>query len=107
MDLITEVYNISKQFPKDEAYGLTSQLRRAALSIPSNVAEGHGRNGPREFVHHLSIAHGSLSEVETQFEIARRLGYVGEEKLMGLNQIASETGKLINGLMNSLRKHAN
>jgi len=107
MDLITEVYNISKQFPKDEAYGLTSQLRRAALSIPSNVAEGHGRNGPREFVHHLSIAHRSLSEVETQLEIARRLGYVGEEKLMGLNQIASETGKLINGLMNSLRKHAN
>jgi four helix bundle protein len=107
MDLVTEVYNISKQFPKDEAYGLTSQLRRAALSIPSNVAEGHGRNGPREFVHHLSIAHGSLSEVETQLEIARRLGYVDEEKPIGLNRIAGETGKLINGLMNSLRKHAN
>ena len=107
MDLVTEVYNITKHFPKEEAYGLTSQLRRAALSVPSNVAEGHGRNGSREFIHHLSIAHGSLSEVETQMEIARRLGYTTQPQLDKFSSLSAETGRIINGLMNSLRKHAN
>ena len=71
MELVQEVYDITKRFPKHEMYGLTSQLRRAAVSVPSNIAEGHSRSGAREFLHRLSIAHGSLSEVETQIEIAR------------------------------------
>src|SRR6266404_2204441 len=106
MDLVEEVYKITKGFPKEELYGLVSQMRRAAISVPSNIAEGHSRNGSREFVHHLSIAHGSLSEVETQVEIGRRLGYVTEEQQTRFLQMASETGRIINGLMSSVEKYA-
>jgi four helix bundle protein len=74
MELVEEVYNITKGFPQDERYGLTNQIRKAAVSIPSNIAEGQSR-GSRDFIRFLSIAHGSLSEVETQMEIALRLGY--------------------------------
>ncbi len=106
MSLVEEVYKITKGFPKEELYGLVSQLRRAAISVPSNIAEGHSRNGSREFVHHLSIAHGSLSEVETQVEIARRLGYITDERQASIFELASETGRIINGLMNSVEKYA-
>jgi four helix bundle protein len=105
MNLVETVYQITKGFPKEETYGLTSQLRRAAVSVPSNIAEGHSRTGGREFIHGLSIAHGSLSEVETQVEIARRLGYITESQQLSISRIASETGRLINGLLNSLEKH--
>jgi len=106
MELVEEIYGMTKSFPKEETYGLTSQLRRAAISIPSNVAEGHGRRGSREFVHHLSIAHGSLSEVETQVEIAARLGYINEDQQHRFFQLAAETGRVINGLLSSLEKNA-
>jgi four helix bundle protein len=106
MDLVEEIYKMTRNFPKDEIYGLTSQLRRAAVSIPSNLAEGHGRRGSREFVYHLSIALGSLSEVETQVEIARRLGYINEDQQSDLFHLAAETGRVINGLLSSLEKHA-
>jgi four helix bundle protein len=106
MDLVTEVYKITKGFPKEEMFGLASQVRRAAVSVPSNIAEGHSRTGSREFLHSLSIAHGSLSEVETQVEIARRLGYVTDAQQAHLCEISSETGRIINGLLNSLEKHA-
>ena len=76
MDLVEQIYRITKSFPKEELYGLSSQLRRAAISVPSNIAEGHCRNGRREFVHHLSIALGSLGEMETQIILASRLGYM-------------------------------
>jgi four helix bundle protein len=103
MDLVEGVYRLTKQFPKEELYGLVSQLRRSAVSVPSNIAEGHCRNGRREYIHHLSIALGSLGEVETQILIARRLGYASDEALTAL---ASETGRLVVGLMHSLEKHA-
>ena len=106
MQLVEEVYTITKTFPKEELYGLTQQLRRAAVSVPSNIAEGHCRNWRREFVHHLSIAHGSLAEVETQIEIARRLGYLTSEQVTSIGDIAAEPGRIINGLMNSLEKLA-
>ena len=106
MLLVEEVYRTTKSFPKEEMYGLTQQLRRAAISVPSNIAEGHSRTGSREFAHRLSIAGGSLSEVETQMEIARRLGYITAEQLTCFEKIAAETGRIMQGLTNSLERLA-
>jgi four helix bundle protein len=105
MDLAEEIYKITKGFPKEELYGLTSQLRRAGVSIPSNIAEGQSRSS-RDFMRFLSLAHGSLSETETQMELARRLGYVREDGLIHFVELASEVGRLIHGLSNSIAKHA-
>jgi four helix bundle protein len=96
MDLVEEVYRVTSEFPAHEQYGLVSQMRRAAVSIPSNVAEGAGRNGNREFSRFLSIARGSLSELDTQHQIAIRLGYVksgGEQAELLLGRV----GKLLSG----------
>lgn len=81
MDLVEAIYKATKHFPREELYGLTSQLRRAGVSIPSNIAEGQGRKSTSEFLHHLSFAYGSLREVETQLVIAGRLGYLESGKL--------------------------
>src|SRR3990170_3132667 len=105
MSLAEEVYKVTGDFPKTEIYGLTSQLRRAAVSVPSNIAEGQSRSS-REVVHFLSIAHGSLSELETQMIIAGRLGYVQESDLAKISQMAGETGRLIHGLSRSIEKLA-
>jgi len=102
MDLVQAVYRTTGQFPKDELYGLTAQLRRAAISLPSNIAEGQGRNSRPEFLQFLSIAYGSLRELETQLLIAERLGYMGERELDLLMTSAGEVGRLINGLARSL-----
>ena len=104
MDLVEQIYKITRRFPKEELYGLTSQVRRAAVSIPSNIAEGHCRNGRREFVHHLSIALGSLGELETQVILAHRLGYLADPS--PILELASETGRIVVGLMHSLERHA-
>ena len=82
MNLAEEVYKVSRSFPREEIYGLTSQLRRAAISIPSNVAEGQGRRTTADFLHHLSIAYGSLLELETQILIATRLSYLTKGKCL-------------------------
>jgi four helix bundle protein len=103
MELVAQIYRVTKNWPREETFGLTSQLRRAAVSIPSNVAEGHGRTGPREFVHHLSIAHGSLCEAETQLLIARHLEYIDDSVLERLMQQTSEVGRLTRGIIRSLR----
>ena len=76
MALVTKVYALSRSFPSDERFGLTSQIRRAAVSVPSNIAEGQGRDSTREFIHHLSMAYGSLMEIETQILIGSDLGYL-------------------------------
>ncbi len=104
MDLVESVYKVTGQFPNTEVYGLTSQVRRAAVSIPSNIAEGQGRHTTRDFLHFLSVAQGSLCEVETQIIIAERLGYIQHELESRLLDLAAEVGRLINGLCNSLNK---
>jgi four helix bundle protein len=92
-------------FPKEEAFGLSAQIRRAAVSIPSNIAEGQGRGAGKEFVHHLRIAYGSLREVETQLLIADRLGYLPLKKIDALLELTSEVGRLINGLSKAVGRH--
>ncbi len=102
MDLVEQVYLASKSFPKEETYGLCSQLRRACVSIPSNIAEGQGRNSAKEFLHFLSIAYGSLREAETQILIAGRLAYLEQKQVTALMELAGEVGRLLNGLSKSL-----
>jgi four helix bundle protein len=104
MELVAEVYRVTKLFPKEEIYGLTNQLRRAAVSVPSNIAEGQGRDSTKEFLHHLSMAHGSLCELETQLLIAQRLEYLTQEDTNRLALLAASVGRLINGLSRSLRR---
>ena len=104
MDLVEMVYHATKGFPKEEVYGLTSQVQRAAVSIPSNIAEGQGRTSNREFQNFLSIAHGSVREVETQILIARRLHYLANDEAQPILNQAGEVGRLIKGLWNSLSR---
>src|SRR5438034_11306648 len=103
MDLANLAYDITKSFPKDERFGLTSQLHRAAVSIPSNIAEGQGREHLGEYLHHLSIANGSLMELETQFVIASRRQYIDQAALgQGLN-LSGDVGRLLAGLVRALK----
>jgi len=104
MDLVTSTYKVSKKYPKDELYGLTSQSRRAAVSVPSNIAEGHGRKHVGEYLHHLSIANGSLMELETQVRIAFRLEYLNTDEQDALLRRAADVGRMLAGLITSLRK---
>ena len=104
MDLVEAIYQATRQFPSDERFGLTSQIRRAAVSIPSNIAEGQGRTSTKEFLHHLSIAYGSLCEVQTQILIVKRLGYLEDDQATSLLSATNEVGRLLNGLSNSLSK---
>jgi four helix bundle protein len=102
--LVTEIYKVTRLFPKDELFGLVSQLRRAAVSIPSNIAEGHGRLTNSDRKHFVAQARGSLLELETQILIAHKLGYVSLNESEILEAIASEVGRIINGLLRSLEQ---
>ncbi len=104
MELAELIYEISAKFPNAERFGLTDQLRRAAVSVPSNIAEGHDRNSTREFVHFLSIARGSLAEVETQLELADRLKFRDSEVFGPAYPLIDQVGRLISGLSKSLRQ---
>ena len=106
MELVELVYCMTRQFPREEQFGLSTSVRRAAVSIPSKIADGHERDNSREFIHFLSVARGSLAEAETQMEVARRLGYINDEQLAVFAKLASDTGKIINGLMNSMERYA-
>ena len=103
IDLVENVYRQTAGFPQQELYGLTIQMRRAAVSIPSNIAEGQGRHTTAEFLRFLAIANGSLKEVETQLYIARRLGYLDEQQLVATTNRTEEIGRLITGLRKSLK----
>jgi four helix bundle protein len=102
--LVTDIYRVSSTFPREEIYGLTSQLRRAAVSVPSNIAEGQGRATTGEFVQFLCHARGSLYELETQILICNNLGYVTVEQQQYLMNSVAEVGRVLNGLITSLQK---
>jgi len=104
MDLVVECYQITKKFPKAEIYGLTSQLQRAAVSIPANIAEGRERQYTKEFLQHLSIAYGFLAELETHLQIAQRLNYLDMNHLKQMLDKTAEVGRMLNGLRKSLEK---
>ena len=99
MDLVETVYRLTRLFPKEEQYGLTIQVRKAAVSIPSNIAEGQGRGSKNAFHYFLSIANGSLREVETQITVAHRLGYVKQGQLHEILSQTDEIARIIHGLM--------
>jgi four helix bundle protein len=102
----TKLYRATESFPKHEVYGLTSQLRRAAVSVVSNIAEGQGRNTPRDFHHFLGNAKGSLIELETQLLVAKNLDYLPEKQFKELMNDYDEISRLINGLKIALAKKA-
>jgi four helix bundle protein len=102
MDFVVEVYKLTRRFPREATYGLTNQLRRAAVSVPSNIAEGQGRGVGQAFCHHVRIAQGSLQEVETQLLIAGRLKYVTEDERAPVLDHIAEIGRLNRGLLKSL-----
>jgi len=101
MDLTKKVYQLTKTFPKDEMYGLTSQIRRCSVSVPSNIAEGRGRNSNKEFVRFLYIALGSIYELQTQLELALSFNYI--ETYDDINRLSIEVEKMLNALINSKR----
>ncbi|MCA1643034.1 MAG: four helix bundle protein [Acidobacteria bacterium] len=102
MELVVAVYETSKSFPREEVYGLTSQMRRAAVSVPANIAEGQGRRSKAEFGNFLSHARGSLLELDTHLEIALRLDYLSGHDHTRIQDQAREVGRIINGLLRSL-----
>ncbi len=106
MVLVKDVHRITQGWPEQERYGLTSQVRRAAVSVPSNIAEGQGRTGTKELLHHLSIAHGSLYEVETHLLIAQQLEYIDDPACHTPMAQTEEVGRLLGGLIRSLRPPA-
>jgi len=98
VEFVTDIYRETATFPRSEVYGLTNQVRRAAVSVPSNIAEGSGRSSKKEFAQFLCHARGSLLEVETQLEIARNLGYLSDKSASELLSKANEIGRMLNGL---------
>jgi four helix bundle protein len=103
MDFVVRVYEISANFPKEEKYGLTSQLRSCAVSMPSNISEGAGRATNRQFMHFLEISMGSCNEAQTQIELAFRFGYISKEILESLADEALQIYKMILAFYNSLK----
>ena len=104
MELVTEIYRISQTFPREEVFGLSAQIRRAAVSIPSNIAEGQGKGTTGEFKLFLGHAKGSLAELETQILIARNLNYLSQSEADHLFILSSEIGRILNDLLSALKK---
>ena len=102
VDLVRDVYLLTAKWPAEERYGLTSQVRRAAVSVPANIAEGQGRQGRAELRRALSIAHGSLCELETHLEVAKRLDYPDPAAIDRLLGLAADVGRLLRGLISSI-----
>ncbi len=105
MDLVVMCYQLTEKFPRSETYGLTGQLRRSAVSIPANIAEGRERQHSKEFLHHLSVAYSSLAELETHVQIAERLSYINGNHLRQVLDKTAEIGRMLNGLRRSIEKN--
>jgi four helix bundle protein len=103
MDLVREVYTLTRMLPSEEMHGLSGQMRRAAVSIPSNIAEGHARNSAKEYARFLSIARGSVAELETQLHLCPMLGYVRNEKIKPCIEMLDEIGRMTAAIVKSLK----
>ncbi|ASW74911.1 S23 ribosomal protein [Chryseobacterium piperi] len=103
IDFVTEIYRVSDTFSMHEMYGLTSQIRRASVSVPSNIAEGNSRRSKPDYLQFLKISGGSCSEIETQLLISKNLNFLKENEYMKLNNAIIEISKMLNGLINSLQ----
>ena len=103
-NLVVEVYKVTKKFPKEELYGLTSQLRRAAVSVPTNIAEGASRQHKRDYLHFLYISRGSIAETEYLMHLSNRLGYINNDEFNKINGLKQEAFKTLFGLINSVEK---
>ena len=104
IEMVTSIYLMTQSFPKEETFGLVSQLRRASVSVPSNIAEGYARGTDKEKLHFLRISSGSMSEVETQLLLGLNLGYIGQEKYNELSEIVTSVWKQLNSLISSIKK---
>ncbi len=104
--LVLEVYRLTRRFPKEEIYGLTSQLRRATVSIPANIAEGHARLHRGDYLRSLSVAMGSVKELETELLIACELGYASADEVRRVSVLADEVGRMLAAIVRSLRRKA-
>jgi four helix bundle protein len=107
MDLVEAVYSATSSFPREETYGLTSQIRRAVVSVPANIAEGQGRRLTKEYLYFLANARGSLLELDTHLEIGLRLRYLSQDKYSALRSQLQEVTKILNGLMRSVEQSSN
>ena len=103
MDLVTEIYRLVKFLPREETYALSDQMRRAAISIPSNIAEGQSRNSSKEFLQFLYIARGSKAELETQLLIAYRLNYLSDDQISSALAMCDDIGRMLHALINSIK----
>ena len=102
MDVETLIYKLVKQFPDDEKFGLISQIKRSSVSVPSNIAEGYGRNYTKDYIRFLNIARGSLYEMQTQLQVALNLDFIVEEDLNEINSLSLEVEKMLNLLINKI-----
>ena len=102
MDVVTLIYKLVKQFPDDEKFGLISQIKRSSVSVPSNIADGYGRNYTKDYIRFLNIARGSLYEMQTQLQVALNLDFIVEEDLNEINSLSVEVEKMLNSLINKI-----
>ena len=105
MTLVEEVYRVTKRFPREELFGLTAQIRKASVSIPSNIGEGKRRKRERAFLHHLDIALGSQGEVDVQLEIALRVGFLPRAEYTRIQNVVEQVGRMLNGLISSMQPY--
>jgi len=103
MSLVTQIYKNTRGFPKEELYGLVTQIRRYAISIPSNIAEGWGRSATQDYLRFLRISRGSMYELQTQLDVCGNIGYINSGDLEGLYPVCDEIGKMLNGLITKLK----
>lgn len=104
VSLVTEIYHLTEKYPKHEIFGLTSQIRRASFSIPSNIAEGHSRRSSNDYIQFLKIARGSLAELETQILISKNLNFISENQYVEFETKSIEIAKMLNSLITSIQK---